>query len=212
LTRIDTTLLFILPFIISVSYFFSKKIRMRFLYLFVLGLMILVVGGFLVSRNADIYSSRFSPIERLSLFLNYDTINTVWKNASNITQNELLNSIFSIVLFVCASIFLVNFRKKILKFFTSMGDNFNSRKIAAFYLTIVFFVSVFSAATLHILYTIDEENDLLIIKEKIIERYVLPTQILILFGFTLVFSIFSSVQFLINRLKDKEYNEEKIWD
>jgi len=212
LTRIDTTLLFILPFIISVSYFFSKKIRMRFLYLFVLGLMILVVGGFLVSQNADIYSSRFSPIERLSLFLNYDTINTVWKNASNITQNELLNSIFSIVLFVCASIFLVNFRKKILKFFTSMGDNFNSRKIAAFYLTIVFFVSVFSAATLHILYTIDEENDLLIIKEKIIERYVLPTQILILFGFTLVFSIFSSVQFLINRLKDKEYNEEKIWD
>jgi len=211
LTRVDTTLLFILPFIITISYFASKKIRVRFFYLFVIGLLIFSVGGFLFSQNVDIYSSRFSTTERLTLFLNYDTINTVWEKASNITQSELLNTIFSNVLFVCAIIFLVNFRKKILRFFTSMGDNFNSRKIAAFYLTIIFLISILSASTLHILYSIDEEG-LLIIHEKIIERYVLPTQILLLFGFTLVFSIFSAAQFLVNRLKDKAFKEKKIWD
>ncbi len=207
-TRVDTTLLFILPFIISVSYFGSKKTRVRFLYLFVLGLLVFFVGGFLMSQNTDIYASRFSGTERVTLFLNYDTINTVWEKASHITQSELLNKFFSNVLFVCSIIFLVNFRKKILEFFTSMGDNFNSRKIATFYLTLIFIISVLSASTLHIPYTIDEEN-LLTIHEKIINRYVLPTQILILFGFTLVFSIFPAAQFLINRVKDEQNTSRK---
>ena len=157
-----------------------------------------------MSQNADIYSSRFSIPERIMFFLNYDTIKTVWIGASEITQFEFLNNFFSGVLFVSLIVFLVNYRKKILKFFTLMGDNFNSGKIAAFYLSIVFIFALISAATLHVGYSIDEE-DLLIIKENIAHRYVILSQILILFGFTLVISIFSASEYLVKKLKDKRF-------
>ncbi len=203
LTRADTALVFFVPFIISISYFASKKIHVRFFYFLILLMTVLFAGGIFLSQNPDIYSSRFSGFDRLILFLNFDTIYTVWNTASNITQNELLNHFFSSVLFVCSIVFLVNYRKKIIKFFNSGGDNFNSCKIAVLYLTIVFFISLISAATLHVGYTIDEEKDLLIIKERITDRYVILIQILILFGFTLVASLFSASQNLFNKIRDK---------
>jgi len=203
LTRADTALVFFIPFMISISYFASKKTHVRFLYLIILFVIVLFAGGVFLSQNPDIYSSRFSAFDRLVLFLNFDTINTVWNTMSNITQNELFNHLFFSILFGCSIVFLVNYRKKILKFFNSGGDNFNSGKIAVLYLTIIFFISLISAATLHIVYTIDEEKDLLVIEERITDRYVMLTQILILFGFTLVPSLFSPLQNLFNKMRGK---------
>ena len=140
----------------------------------------------------------------MPIFLNYDTAYTVWAATSEITQSELLNYLFSIVLLSCSIIFLINFRKKIIKFFTSGGDNFDSRKITAFYLTIVFFTAFVSAATLHIGYTINEEDSTLNIHERIADRKAMPTQILMMYGFTLVFSIFPALQFLANRINKKQ--------
>jgi len=210
LTRVDTAFLFFIPFSISISYWASNKFHIRFLFFFVLVMLVFFTIGYILSQNSEIYSSRFSIIDRLILFLNYDTIEIVWKTSTNISHYELLNNLFSGILVVSAIIFLITFRKEIRRFFMLKGDKFNSKKIAVFYLMIVFFISIISNATLHVDYTIDEDG--LNIKKKITDRYVIPTQILFLFGFTMVISIFSASEYFVRKFKDKHILSRKNYE
>jgi len=205
LVRLDISILFFIPFLISFTLFITKKFQIRFLYLFSIFLALGISFGVFTIQNTSFYASRFNPLEKLILFLRFQTLETVWSSSTEITSNDHLNIFFTILLIggFIASMFC--YRKKILCVFLNKNNNLAESQITPIYLVLVFFISIVSATVFHIGYVI-EENETLIINSGITVRYLIPIQTLLVFGIPLV--LVSLFYFLTN--KYGEFEKDRI--
>lgn len=205
LTRFDIYFLFLIPFLINLIRYLTKKLYTIFnssllvhytsiqkishfrenrslgtLLIISVCVVIFIVIPFLIGQDYYFSITRFDPIERLSLFLTYDSISMVWTDSVDVTDDDFLNKLFLALLFL-STIFLLSKNYKNILQILKLNYRFRVGDYAMVYVIIIFVISVISNSIFHIGYTI--VGDFVLINDRISDRYLLVTQLLLIYGF-----------------------------
>jgi hypothetical protein len=186
LTRPDAFAGFLIPFIIGMSYFISRKIRRNFYFIFGSCLSIFAVLAFVVGQDYYYHTTRFNPVGKITLSLTYDNVMFVWQNLIKITLDDTVNNIFlsSVVIGIIFSLFNTI---RILRHVSFSNIQFKEEGFVALYLSLIFVAYFINLVTFHLPYTLT--NDTIQFLNFLTPRYLLPLQILLFCAFTYVLKL-----------------------
>lgn len=192
-TRIESAL-FVLPILISFSRYLHKKIGIRF-YILLSTLLISFFGiGLLVGQEIGkrfYYQNQFAtPIEQLMSYLTLKNIIMVFNSIFHISENEMINYLFLVIVSVGVIFILILNRRKISKIF-SKNREMNDKTIAAIYLIIIFGFNFIFLVGFHIGWNYDEDGNI-VQNEFILPRYLLYCRILVTIPFVFLVMMFTS--------------------
>jgi hypothetical protein len=200
LTRPDAFPIFVIPLLIGTFIWIRKKTGWN-LHPLLIGIIIIIPIGIAYIAMQDYYYSttRFNPLEKIILFLRPAVIKTIWEDSIAITGNDLLDTLYPLLILTGILVSIFIHKAKILHIFRLRRYKFKEADIVALYLTFAFIASLVGLIVFHVVYSI--VNDEIIINYKITTRYFIPIQLFMVYGFTYAFSNFSLENFqLINRL------------
>ena len=205
LTRPDTYVIFIVPFVIGLSYYVKQKINKNFYLIAGIFLIVLVIIPFIALQGYYLTVTRFNPIEKITLFLTYDNIKLVWEKSVKITQNDTVDKLFLSGILIGMSFLVYDIvrRHQLLR---QLNYKFSQSSIAAIYLILVFFLNILNLTTYHISYSI--VNDTIVMSHNITLRYLISSQILLVFGFTYALSLLTKPGYYYLRAKPMETREK----
>ncbi|OLC92250.1 MAG: hypothetical protein AUI92_05565 [Thaumarchaeota archaeon 13_1_40CM_3_38_6] len=205
LTRPDTYVIFIVPFVIGLSYYIKQKINKNFYLLAGILLIVLIIIPFIALQSYYLTVTRFNPIEKITLFLTYDNIKLVWEKSVQVTQDDTVDKLFlsGIVIGMSFLVYNIMRRRQLLR---QLNYKFSQPYIVAIYLILVFFLNILNLTTYHIPYSI--VNDTILMSNKITLRYLIGSQILLVYGFTYALSLLTKPSYYYLRDKPMETKEK----
>ena len=187
-------IIFVIPFLISLSLYFSTKFGLKFpIVLSGIFISLFVLGFFVIQEiGRDFYfqTAFENPLEQFVWYLTIDNLSLVVKSIFSIVENDLINGSFVFTVFTGIVLVLVINRKK-------LGINYwlktknNEKNIIIIFLLLIFFSSIATLTTFHIGWTLDEEGKR-IPADNILPRYLIGSRMILIFPLVFAFLIFTT--------------------
>jgi len=187
-------IIFIIPFLISLSSYFSIKFGLKFPIVFS-GILIsfFVLAFFAVQefgREFYFHTAFNNPIEQIVWYFTIDNFSMVLRSIFSIVENDLINGAFVLTILTgIAFVFMIH-RQKFSINYWQKTKNIEKNTVMIF-LLIIFFSSIVFLTSFHIGWTLDDEGKR-ISADVMLQRYLISSRLILIFPFVFTLFIFTT--------------------
>ena len=186
-TRPDYSIILSIPFGLTVAAWYTRSMPFKSKIAATSMIVIIILAmGYIFFKDYYRSGTRFGVIDRISLSLRDYLVVTVWKNSISVSDSDILNAAFWLIILVGIILLIAVNYKKLLKITKFKSFTPKEAEMTALFLTIGFVVALFSVVVFHNQYTI--VNGVINIDPNIALRYYIPVQLFLIFGFVFAIS------------------------
>lgn len=185
LTRPDALAGFLIPFVIGVSYYVSRKVNRNFYFILGIFLVIFAILVVMVGQSYYYQTTRFNPIDKIGLTFTYHNVMFMWNSLTQITSDDTINNIFLLTIAIGVIFSLITGIR--IQHISFRNIQVKEEYFVVLFLPLTFVIYFVNLVSFHFPYTI--VNNVVHFTDFVTPRYLLPLQILLFCGFTYVLGI-----------------------
>ncbi|MGI0014762.1 MAG: hypothetical protein ACREBU_15170 [Nitrososphaera sp.] len=185
LTRFDTLIILLVLLVCSGTLYMARKWQWKLGWklpvVITVECLVIFSAIYVITQEYYLQITRFNPVEKTILFVRADILTNVWEDSVTYTGQQAVDILLLILILASVPFLIVLERNRVISFLRGVHTKNKQQHIVAIFLTISFFISLYSIMTYHVNYTIEGEE--VLIDPTVTPRYLLIIQILSAYGF-----------------------------